>query len=476
MSRSPRGDLDKAGRALYVPRMFALREADTLVPRLLRRSPRRLVLAAVVVGVAHVPSAAAAPVPAVPAPATPAVRASAQSASPLVLYHWWSSPSELAALDSLSELVRSRYPGWSEKRVAAPPDRGAGLFAVLQSLAKAGRPPDVVTMTTGYGMKAFVDAGIVARLDDLWIAERLDKVVPAAIQAVNVFDGHYYAAPLGIHRTNLVWYNKKLLDKHGIDPAGLTGLDRFFEAATRLRAEGVATPVQMAATWSTLHVFEGLMVAQGMPAYQDWVNGKIRSAGDPRLLQALAALKQYASFANRDSANLDWTVALRRVASGESAFYWMGDWANGDFRSAGLAFGKDYGVIVAPGTNGFYGASIDAFVKPLGLAQSESANRWLRASISREGQDAFNAAKGSIPVRRDPNLARYDAYQRWAIASFKQSKAYPIIGAALPAPYVRTLTAVLAAFVADGDVRRAAEALASATGNSAFTRVWAAEE
>jgi glucose/mannose transport system substrate-binding protein len=398
-----------------------------------------------------------------------------QSAGPLVLYHWWSSPSEMAALDALSDVVKARYPGFAEKRMPAPADRGGGLFAILQNLAKAGKAPDLVTMTTGYSMKPFVDAGLVARLDDLWISERLEKVVPAGIQAVNAFEGHYYSAPLDIHRTNLVWYNKKLLDKHGIDPASLTTLERFFDAAGRLRAGGVGAPIQMATTWTTVQVFEGLMVGQGTAAYQDWVNGKIRSASDPRLLQALSALKQYLSFANRDSAGLDWLVALRRVAAGESAFYWMGDWANGDFRAAGLVYGKDYGVIVAPGTSGLYGASIDAFVKPLGSAQPESANRWLRVASSREGQDAFNALKGSIPARRDPNLARYDAYQKWAIASFKASRPYPIATAALPVPYVRALSAVLAAFVVDGDVRRAAEALVAATANSAFTRVWSPE-
>ncbi len=395
-----------------------------------------------------------------------------RSGSPLVLFHWWSSPSELAALDALSGVVRARYPDFAEKRAAAPQDRGAGLFALLQSLSKAGKAPDIVTMTTGYSMKPFVDAGLLARLDDLWIAERLEKVIPPGLQGVNAFDGHYYSAPLDVHRTNLVWYNKKLLDKHGIDPASLTTLESFFDAATRLRAAGLSTPIQMATTWTTVQVFEGLMAGQGTATYRDWVNGKIRSAGDPRVIDALGALKRYASLANRDYSDLDWLVALRRVAAGQAAFYWMGDWANGEFRVAGLVYGKDYGVIVAPGTNGLYGVSIDAFVKPLGMAQSENANRWLRVASSRDGQDAFNTRKGSIPARRDPNLSRYDAYQRWAIASFKQSRPYPYHGAALPALYVQRLSGVLEAFLADGNVRRAAEALAAATAESAFTRAW----
>ncbi len=407
-----------------------------------------------------------------PLPCAAAQAQGTQAAKPLVLIHWWTSPSEMAALDALSAAVKAEYPDFTEKRIPAPADRGAGLFAVLQRLSRAGNPPDIVTMSTGYNMKPFVDANLLARLDDLWISQRLERVIPPALQAVNSFGGHYYSAPIDVHRTNLVWYNKKLLDRHGIDPAGLTTQEAFFQAAERLRAAGVSAPIQSGAIWTMVPVFEGLMASQGLAAYQDWVNGRMRSAADPRLAQALAALKRYVAFVNRDYASIDWQVALRRVAAGESAFLWMGDWVNGDFRAAGLVYGQDYGVIVAPGTNGLYGVSIDAFVKPLGNADPESANRWLKVATSREGQDAFNAAKGSIPARKDPHLARYDAYQRWAIASLKQSKPYPIVSAALPAPYVRRLSAVLEAFLVDGDVRRAAAALASAAGDASFTQVW----
>lgn len=395
-----------------------------------------------------------------------------RSENPLVLFHWWSSPSELAALDALSAVVKARHPGFTERRTAAPPDRGAGLFALLHSLSKAGKPPDVMTMNTGYPLKPFVDAGLLARLDDLWISERLEKVVSPGLQAVNSFDGHYYSAPIDIHRSNLIWYNKKLLDRHGIDPATLTTWDRFFEAAEHLRAGGVATPIQMAATWTTVEVFGGMVASQGLPAYQAWVNGRISAPNDPSLVEALGTLKRYAGFANRDHAGLDWPAALRRVATGQAAFCFMGDWAHGEFRAAGLVFGKDYGVIVAPGTNGLYVTAVDAFVKPLGLARSENANRWLRVAASREGQDAFNTRKGSIPARRDVNPARYDDYQRWAIASFRQSTPLPVADAAMPPTYVNAVSGTLEAFLANGNVRQAAAALAAATASSSFSRVW----
>jgi glucose/mannose transport system substrate-binding protein len=407
------------------------------------------------------------------ATAAPAPPVAPARERPLVVYHWWGSSSETKALGELVRVFKARYPGVAERRTFAP-DRGGTLFTILQGLTRAGNPPDAIVMQTGYFMRPFIDEGLLAPLDGLWASEGLDRVVPPTLRAMHTFNGHYYSVPIDVQRTNLVWYNKSLLDKHGIDPATLTTWDRFFEAAARLRAAGVATPVQLAASWTVSQLFESIMASLGIAAYEDWVNGKVRSATDPRLAEALGVLKRYSGFVNKDHAGLDWTVALGRVAKGESAFYAMGDWANGEFRAAGLVYGRDYGVFVAPGTRGLYGVTIDSFVQPRGLARPANSNHWLEVAASREGQDAFNVPKGSIPARTDPTLAGYDAYQKSAIAAFKQSVIYPTFGGAMPGVYVRALEPTLEAFVDDGDAQRAAAAVARAAASSgrSFTRVW----
>jgi glucose/mannose transport system substrate-binding protein len=402
-----------------------------------------------------------------------AASAADEGGNTLVLYHWWGSASEVKALNALVRVFENRYPGIEEKEAVAP-NRGSSLFVVLQGLRRAGKPPDAIVMQTGYFMRPFIDAGLLAPLDELWTSEGLEQAVPKTLRAMHRFDGHYYSIPLDVQRTNLIWYNRTVLQKHGIDPATLVSWERFFDAAEKLRAAGVRTPIQLAAGWTVAQVFESIMASQGMAAYEDWVNGKIRSARDPRLTDALATLKRYGSFVNRDHVGLDWAVALGRVARGESAFYGMGDWANGDFRAAGLAYGKDYGALVVPGTDGMYGVTIDSFVQPRGLARPTSSNQWLKVVASREGQDAFNLAKGSIPARTDPTVGRYDSYQKAAIAAFRQSAIYPTYGAATPGVYVRRLEAALEALVDDGDVDKAATAIAAAAASASgsFKRVW----
>jgi glucose/mannose transport system substrate-binding protein len=121
-----------------------------------------------------------------------------------------------------------------------------------------------------------------------------------------------------------------------------------------------------------------------------------------------------------------------------------------------------------------YGVTIDSFVQPRGIVRPLNSTRWLQVAASREGQDAFNVPKGAIPARMDAEITRYDAYQRWALASFKTAKIYPSFGAAMPQIYVRSLEPALEALVDDGDVRKAGEALSAASTRSAesFRRAW----
>jgi glucose/mannose transport system substrate-binding protein len=405
--------------------------------------------------------------------AATATQGAAPDKGPLVIYHWWGSVSEMNALGALEGIFQVRYPDVALKRTFSP-DRGGTLFTILQSLARAGRPPDAIVMQTGYAMRPFIDAGLIAPIDEIWASEGLERALPPTLRAMHKFDGHYYSVPIDVQRTNLVWYNRRLLEKHGIDPKTLTTWDQFFDAAARLRAVGVATPLQVAASWTVAQLFEGIVASQGIAAYEDWVNGKVRSATDPRLSAALGILKRYSGFVNKDHVGLDWTAALGRVVRGESAFYVMGDWADGDFRAAGLVYGRDYGAFVVPGTQGLYGVTIDGFVQPRGLARPANSNHWLQIAASREGQDAFNVPKGSIPARTDPTAARYDAYQKSAITAFRQSQIYPTFGGAMPGIYTRQLETALEAFVDRGDERSAATAIANAAVSSerSFTRVW----
>jgi glucose/mannose transport system substrate-binding protein len=416
---------------------------------------KRKALALALFGAVVAALAAAAP----PAAEGPGVAAK-PGASNLVFCHWWKSASENAAVKALIDVYKKKYPGVNVSTVASE-GSGTKMFSALRNHTRAGQMPDAFQMFAGAPLRPFRDASLINPLDEVWASEGLEKVIPEIVQRINKLDGHYYAVPIDVHRNNVVWYNKALLEKHGIDPATLTSWDAFFKAADTLRGAGVKNPIQLGVMWTATHVLECIMASLGIPAYEDWINGRMTNPEDPRLLEAFTIFKRYFDYANEDHADAAWTLALQRVAKGEAAFCIMGDWANGEFILAGAKYGKDYGTFPVPGTKGMYGLTIDGFLEAHGSPNTVNADHWMRVIVSREGQDAFNSVKGSIPARTDADVTKYDAYQRSAIADFKSAKnLYPSVGAVAPEAFVVKIDQIAASFGANHDVKGAAASMA----------------
>jgi glucose/mannose transport system substrate-binding protein len=374
----------------------------------------------------------------------------------LILHHAWSSPSETAALDALVDLFKKTYPD-VKVRTAAAEGRGT-----LFTLVREGRSDSFATQA-GSTLQPFLDAGLVEPVDDVWAAEELDEVIPPALQKLDQREGHRYSLPIAIHRNNLLWYNKALLDKHHIDPVTLTTWEAFFKAADGLRAAGVARPIQMGVTWTATAVFEGIMAGQGRAPYDDWIHGRIRSPQDPGTVAAFTVFRKYLDYVNDDHARSGWDAAVKRVISGDAAFVVMGDWAEAEFQAGGLKYGKDYGAVPVPGTHGLYGMIVDSFTRPRRRPHDRNADRWLRVLSSREGQDAFNSRKGSVSARTDADVAKYGPYQRSALADLKAARlVYPSHDIVAPEAFKVRQTEVMAAFTKDRDVVKAAAALAAA--------------
>jgi ABC-type glycerol-3-phosphate transport system substrate-binding protein len=179
-----------------------------------------------------------------PAAAAPAARPS--NAGP-TLFHWWTSPSELAALDALIALFEKQYPDMKVTASLTDAHGGGGrLFSVIRTAATTANPPDAFQLHAGAPLRPYFDAGLVSAIDKLWIDEGLDRTVPPIVQSMSQIDGHYYAIPMNVHRNNLIWYNKALLDRHKIDPATLVTWEAFFEAAEKLKAAACRAPASSA--------------------------------------------------------------------------------------------------------------------------------------------------------------------------------------------------------------------------------------
>lgn len=396
----------------------------------------------------------------------------------LTLYHWWTSPGESAAIQSLITVFTKKYPDVAI--VAAPVTGGAGftMLPIVKTLVENGEAPDAFQMHAGYEAKPYLDAGLLDPIDYIWGSENLEQAIPKVIRDMLQFNGHYYAVPVDVHRVNVVWYNKKILSAHNINPDNITTWDDFFAACEKLRTAGVSYPVALGPTWTAAHAFEQILASQGIEFYEDFINGKISSADDQRLIKAFSTFERYITFANPDHATLrEWDVANKRIINGESAFSIMGDWANAEFKLVGMTYGNEYGSFPVPGTNNMYGLSIDTFQHPKGVSHPTNSDRWLREVVSVEGQDTFNPIKGSIAARSDSDVTKYEGYQRLAIADFNSVRyMFPSIvhGSGGPSSLRLKLNEVAGIFSADPDVSFAAGSLADNFTKTIFeyTKTW----
>ena len=384
----------------------------------------------------------------------------------LSLYHWWTSPGESAAISALMDVFIEKNP---DTVVLPTPITGGGGFSMLEiikPMIENGAPPDIFQIHAGYESKPYFDTGFLEPIDKIWKSGKLENVIPAVVQDMSKFEGHYYSIPMDIHRVNVVWYNKPLLDENKINPDDLTTWENFFEACEKLRKAGLEYPIQAADIWTVSHIFEQIIASMGIDFYEDWINGKITSAQNEKLMEALTILKQYLEYTSPDHDDLSWDQAAERILKGEGAFYIMGDWVNGDYASKGAELGVEYGTLPVPGTQKIFGLCVDTFEHPKDMLHHENADKFLIIASSKEGQDAFNSLKGSISARTDADIDKYNEYQKSAMTDFWTAKyIFPSVvhGSGAPTTFKLKLNDIMSEFTKNRDVEKTAEELGKFT-------------
>jgi hypothetical protein len=110
----------------------------------------------------------------------------------------------------------------------------------------------------------------------------------------------------------------------------------------------------------------------------------------------------------------------------------------------------------SPGTEGAFLAVADGFTLAKGAPHLAEAVAWLEMVGSKEAQEAFNALKGSIPVRTDVDKGKFGAYQQWSMGSFDHDVllASCVHGGAVPATFQQELNDAIGLFVADRNMER----------------------
>ncbi len=285
-----------------------------------------------------------------------------------------------------------------------------------------GTPPDTFQIHAGHELLdqyVYVPAPgpYVAPLD-LNILNAAD--FPAGIlKIIAGRDGRPYSVPLGVHRTNALWYSKAAFKKAGI--AGPpTSWAEFKTDAEALRAAGI-TPLAVgdSGIWATGMIFETALISElGADGFEGLWTGATRW-DDAGVLRAVGDLKMALSFANSDHASLSWAQAVDMLINHSAAMTIMGDWADTEFLAMGCA---DYGWAPAPGSAGIFQVMADSFPLPVNAPDPDAAKKLLAYMSTAEAQDLFNPSNGSIPtnLHAGHTLAGVQPYTVYQGSTFSQ--------------------------------------------------------
>ncbi len=329
-----------------------------------------------------------------------------EEASNVEVLHWWTSGGEAAALNVLKDDLESKGIGWTDSPVAG--GGGEQAMTVLRARATAGNPPVAVQML-GFDILDWAELGVVADLNTLADSEGWDAVVPDALKNFSKYEGKWIAAPVNVHSTNWVWGNKQVLDELGI--AIPQTWDEFIAALDAVEASGRVALAHGGQAWQDATIFDGVVLSTGGPEFykRAFIDLDQSALNSDTMRQAFERMEQLRGYVDDNFSGRDWNLASAMVINGEAAFQIMGDWAKGEFITAGQVPNQDFVCFRVPGTQGAVTFNADQFVMfEVGDELKDAQNELASSIMAPSFQIAFNIVKGSVPARTDISDSEFD--------------------------------------------------------------------
>jgi glucose/mannose transport system substrate-binding protein len=373
------------------------------------------------------------------------------NAGDVEVLHWWTSGGEAKSIAELRRLLEAKGHQWKDAAVVG--GGGEKAHRMLVDRVQRGDPPGAAQLPAN-NIKKWGASGALMPLDRVAKANGWDSALPAVIRSVIKYDGHYVAAPVNVHRANWMWVNLSVFHSAGAEIP--KSWKEFETAADKIQKAGFLPIAHGGQPWQDFMLFDAIVLGTGgadfyRKAMVDFERSAIHSA---TMEQAFAALRMVYRYVDKDAENRDWDRATAMVIEGKAAMQFMGDWAKGEFAAAGKRAGAEYVCAPAPGTASSFSFITDSFVMfRRQSAGTQKAQEDLAATImSPAFQEIFNLNKGSIPVRLDADLTRFDycaklSFRDFIAASRSNTLVPYAVGTVHPQPRTDALFQVVAEFV-----------------------------
>ena len=346
-------------------------------------------------------------------------------AQTLQVLHWWKSTSENKAINLLSDRLGDE--NLELKNVLIPGGSGVGAGIVLKSRVLAGDAPQVAQLNGTVTLGEWADLGLLHEFDAVAESGKWERLLHPSLMALVQPRGHVIAAPLGIHRINTLFYNRKLLARFDIAPPQTwTEFDR---AAARLQQAGVVVLAQSSEPWQVATLFETLVLAEGgAKFYRDlFVRKDARAFADLRLAHALTRFRGLKKYMASPVQERPWTDIARQLAEGSAAMMVMGDFVKGELNAWGYPTDGVFGCTPVPETGELFLYDVDTLVMLAGDGSDRLAQEKLALVVTSAATQAdYNQIKGSIPALRNPDLSKMDSWSRASYKLYARSSAVQV--------------------------------------------------
>jgi glucose/mannose transport system substrate-binding protein len=386
-------------------------------------------------------------------------------ATKVEVFSWWTSGGEAAGLQKLFDAFTAANAGVEIVNATVAGGGGNNAQAVLQSRLSANNPPDAWQTHLGHELyDKYVDPGYTADISSLYASEGWNDVMPQGIIDQVTKDGKQYAVPVGVHRGNGLWYNKKVVADAGVTVGETISMDELMSALEAVKAKGVTgLALGDKDPFVAPQTFENVLLgAVGAENYMQLFSGDL-AWDDQSVKDAMTSFAKLLDYVNSDHSGLAWSDATGLLISDKAAFNTMGDWAYGEFVNSKVT--DNIGWVSFPGSDNAFVLVVDCFATSPKSPNPDAAASWLKVCGSKQGQEEFNPLKGSIPARTDVDKSKFSAYHQWSMANFASSSLVPSVAhgeAAVPA-FQQALYDAAAAFVTDKDVDAFSSALVDAS-------------
>ncbi|MBP6896677.1 glucose/mannose transport system substrate-binding protein [Pseudacidovorax sp. 1753] len=333
--------------------------------------------------------------------------AGAAQAGEVEVLHYWTSGGEAKAAAALKATLQAKGDTWKDFAVAG--GGGDSAMTVLKSRVVSGNAPSAAQIK-GPAIQEWAREGVLTSIDGVAKANKWDAALPPTVAAIMKYKGNYVAAPVNVHRVNWLWINPEALKK--AKAKAPTTWDEFFATADALQKAGITPVAHGGQPWQDFTTFETVVLGVGGADFyrKALVQLDQEALKSPTMIKAAETFKRIKPYTDKAASGRDWNLATAMVIKGEAGMQFMGDWAKGEFVAAGKKPGTDFLCMAAPGTAQAFTFNIDSFAmfKVKGDDRIKAQNDLAEAIMSPAFQETFSLAKGSIPVRLDVPMDKFD--------------------------------------------------------------------